>query len=124
MKIPKILNLDEVSKDTREVLYDIFMSSKFLDEVGKPGIGGMNLDGVKHTPQHPPMPGISTKRYRNIKRRMLDRIRDNVLGAMNQIDTVSVPPPSRRCRLKDCKLKDKRQKDAKFCRDCGNELKD
>jgi len=124
MKIPKNLNLNEISKDSRQAIYDLFMSVKFLEEIGKPTISGMNLDGLKHKSYHPPMPGISTKKYRNIKTRLLDRVKDETIGAMNRIDSEYIAPPSKRCRLKDCDLKDRRQRDAKFCRGCGNALKD
>ncbi len=124
MKIPKQINLNEIGKEAGSVIYELFMSVKFLDEVGKPGISGMNIDGVKHKAYHPPMPGIKTKKYRNIKRRLLDRVKDETTGALNRIDSEYVPPVSKRCRLKDCDLKDRRQRDAKFCRSCGNALKD
>ena len=57
------------------------------------------------------MPGIKTKKYRNIKRRLLDRVKDETTGALNRIDSEYVPPVSKRCRLKDCDLKDRRQRE-------------
>lgn len=123
MKLPKTINLKEVSKEAGNTIHELFLTAKYLEEISKPGVSGMNLDGVKHRPQHPPMPGISTKKYRNIHRRMLDKVKDQIRGSLNQVDSEYVPPVSKRCRLKDCSLKDRRQRDAKFCRSCGNELK-
>lgn len=116
------LTKSKLTKDEKSVLQLFVDTIHYLDDLGTPEIQGMNLDGVRVQSSSKHDLGGRTRKYRNLRRRLVDRVFSELQGTINKIDGQEIQYESLRCRKKDCKLKDRRQKDSKFCRECGEQL--